>query len=129
LAFRDGLLSWIRDAPSGLCAICGNPKPTARHRYCVSCGRKRPALYSRRGRYGLTHKKRRKELERLVSAGAARCTRCGLPIAPGSAWHLDHADDGGYAGAAHAYCNTTAGNRARGRTRPPFHVDYQNPRW
>jgi hypothetical protein len=40
------------------------------------------------------------------------CARCGVPIAPGQAWDLDHDDDrAGYRGPAHASCNRRAGGR------------------
>jgi hypothetical protein len=62
--------------------------------------------------YGWTHQLARKRLEPVVRAGRAVCTKCGGVIQPGEAWHLDHSDDRrAYAGAAHAYCNTTAPHR------------------
>jgi hypothetical protein len=45
----------------------------------------------------------------MVEAGRATCSRCGLPIRGGEAWHLDHADSGsGYRGPSHAECNSRA---------------------
>jgi hypothetical protein len=48
----------------------------------------------------------------VVDAGLATCSRCGLPIAAGSLFHLDHADDGiHYLGVSHASCNMRAGGK------------------
>jgi hypothetical protein len=44
-----------------------------------------------------------------VVAAGTRCVRCGEVIEAGELWDLDHADEGGgYAGAAHRYCNRAA---------------------
>ena len=51
----------------------------------------------------------RKALVPFVASGAARCSRCGLPIAAGEEWHLDHSDDRrSYLGPSHAACNLRA---------------------
>lgn len=68
--------------------------------------------------YGGPHQRLRRMWAQIVDAGGATCARCGRAIAPGSRWHLDHADDRrGYIGVSHSYCNTTAPNRRRGRRR------------
>lgn len=72
--------------------------------------------------YGREHWRARAAVQRTVDQGAARCTRCGGAIRPGSAWDLDHTEDrSGYLGPAHAACNRSAGavkgNRVRGRGR------------
>jgi hypothetical protein len=65
----------------------------------------------RRG-YGAAHKAERERWRPMVEAGRAVCCRCGRPIRPWDVWHLDHtADRRGYAGPAHAWCNTSAGGR------------------
>jgi excisionase family DNA binding protein len=59
--------------------------------------------------YGSRHQAERRRWALVVESGAALCVRCGLPIAPGARWHLDHRDDGlGYLGPAHAMCNLRA---------------------
>jgi hypothetical protein len=64
------------------------------------------------GGWGHSHQQARKALAPFVESGRARCSRCGLPIMPGTPWHLDHSDDRrSYLGAAHALCNTQAGGR------------------
>jgi hypothetical protein len=64
--------------------------------------------------YGWKHQQARQRFAREVTAGLARCARCGEPIAPGSKWDLDHRDDRqGYNGPAHVSCN-----RSHGRGRP-----------
>ena len=64
--------------------------------------------------YGTAHQAERRRWEPLVEAGVAVCVRCGVPIAPGTGWHLDHRDDKlGYLGVSHASCNLkAAGKRA-----------------
>jgi hypothetical protein len=77
--------------------------------------------------YGAMHQAERKRWAPLVEAGYADCCRCGFPIAPGTAFHLDHRDDKlGYLGVSHARCNLKAaakrGNelmRARKALNPP----------
>jgi hypothetical protein len=59
--------------------------------------------------YGSLHQAERRRWEPVVQSGAAECVRCGLPIVPGTRWHLDHRDDKlGYLGPAHAMCNLRA---------------------
>jgi hypothetical protein len=59
--------------------------------------------------YGWTHQAERKRWEPIVESGYAVCVRCGLPIIPGTPFHLDHRDDQvGYLGVAHARCNLKA---------------------
>jgi hypothetical protein len=61
--------------------------------------------------YGRDHKRRRTRAEVQVNAGGALCSRCDLPIVPGTPWDLDHADHGGgYLGASHASYNRAAPN-------------------
>jgi hypothetical protein len=68
--------------------------------------------------YGWSHQQARRQVAPAVLAGLAVCARCGLPIAPWEAWHLDHADDRrGYVGVSHARCNTSAGARKGNRMR------------
>ena len=56
--------------------------------------------------YGWTHQAERKRWKPIVESGAAFCVRCGLPIAAGALWHLDHSDDRShYLGPSHALCN------------------------
>jgi hypothetical protein len=65
--------------------------------------------------YGAFHAKLRRKWQPIVTAGRARCVRCGDPIAADAAWHLDHADDRqSHLGPAHARCNIEARDRARG---------------
>lgn len=60
--------------------------------------------------YDGRHVSLRKQAAALVASGKARCCRCGFPIAPGSAFDLDHTDDReGYAGVSHPGCNRSAG--------------------
>ena len=73
-----------------------------------------PRESSRDVRYGGLHRRERRKWERVVQAGDAVCARCGRPIVPGSAWHLDHEDSGearDYLGPSHAACNQAAGAR------------------
>ena len=58
--------------------------------------------------YGATHRAIRAKL--LPGAYGQPCTRCGKPMQPGQALHLDHNEDRtGYLGFAHASCNRRAG--------------------
>jgi hypothetical protein len=62
--------------------------------------------------YGSNHQGTRKRWKPIVESGATLCVRCGLPIIPGTRWHLDHRDDKlGYLGPAHARCNLAAAGR------------------
>ena len=67
-----------------------------------------------RARYGY-HQQTRKRVAQIVAAGITPCSRFGELIDQANAWDLDHADGGGYAGPAHAYCNRAAGGRASTR--------------
>lgn len=63
--------------------------------------------------YGRHHEKTRASWERDVQAGLVDCSRCGVRILPGQAWHLDHTDDRtAYRGPSHSQCNLSAGGRA-----------------
>ena len=59
--------------------------------------------------YGTSHQAERKRWEPVVQSGRVACVRGGFLIAPGTRWHLDHADDKlHYRGPAHASCNLRA---------------------
>ena len=69
------------------------------------------ASTSSRG-YGTGHQAERKRWEPVVDSGRVACCRCGLPILPGQAWHLDHRDDKlGWLGPSHAVCNLRAAGK------------------
>jgi hypothetical protein len=104
--------------------ICGGchgifpPSEMSRSRRgrCLDCAKKyeRDKSRARRARkgttaqrgYGVQHEQLRKVLERRVAAGLGVCARCHKPIAPGTPWDLDHADDRrGYLGPSHRACN------------------------
>lgn len=60
--------------------------------------------------YGTAHQKLRAAL--LPQAYGTPCYRCGMPMLPGQALHLDHTDNRtGYGGFSHAKCNLKAGAR------------------
>ena len=62
--------------------------------------------------YGSAHRALRERWARVVASGAATCCRCGRPIRPDQAWHLDHAEDRtAYRGPSHAHCNLAAAGR------------------
>jgi hypothetical protein len=64
--------------------------------------------------YGAEHVRLRKAYAAIVAAGRARCTRCGLPIAPWAPWDLDHSEDRSrWLGPAHRSCNRSAGARKK----------------
>lgn len=97
--------------------IC--PKPGCPHpsdgRYCTKHNAEYEAergTSTARG-YGSKHQKTRARLNLEVQTGSVNCCRCGLPIAPNTPWHLDHDDEdrGTYKGAAHGFCNTSAGGQ------------------
>ena len=68
----------------------------------------------RRWRDGPEWVQPRQRLASTVAAGFAPCSRCGETIALGSAWDLDHTDDGtGYLGVSHLACNRAAGLERR----------------
>jgi hypothetical protein len=67
--------------------------------------------------YGWDHQTERRHWDVAVQAGHARCVRCGLPIIPGTPYHLDHRDDRlGYLGVSHARCNLAAAGRRGNET-------------
>ena len=79
--------------------------------------RKHPGATTRGG-WGYLHQQRRRELDRLVRAGAVKCARCGQRIQKHEQWALDHTDDrNGYLGASHARCNAQAGANKANRNR------------
>lgn len=112
------------------CSRCGEARtPSARHRYCVTCGPLVRAL-SRRGRgglgsrprgktsqrgYGTEHQKIRKQWTPLVARGGVDCARCGQPIIPGETWDLGHDDHdrSKYTGPEHPRCNRATAGRSR----------------
>jgi hypothetical protein len=61
--------------------------------------------------YGNSHQKLRRQL--LPQAYGKPCSRCGLPMLPGQALHLDHDDHdrSKYRGFSHAACNLKAAAR------------------
>ncbi len=62
--------------------------------------------------YGGRLQAERRRWEPIVQSGRVACVRCGLPIAPGARWHLDHDEDRvHYLGPAHAVCNLRAGGQ------------------
>jgi hypothetical protein len=115
-----------------LCRLCGGPALSQRHTYCRRCrqvvdDRKRVQARERsrqrratatpveRQRYGVEHRRRRRQLEPLVAAGSISCVRCGLAILAGQEWDLDHVNGaGGPTSPAHATCN-----RREGALAPP----------
>ncbi len=53
----------------------------------------------------------------LVDQGQGRCWRCGLPINPGTSWHVGHSDDRlTIMGAEHEACNLSAAASKGART-------------
>jgi hypothetical protein len=72
--------------------------------------RRKPKRPYRTQHYGPAHKALRERLAPVVATGTVECARCGDVIEPGTAWQLDHNDDGrGYRGPSHATCNARAG--------------------
>lgn len=85
---------------------------------CPACARAHEAARGTRQHrgYGPAHDRARRAWAARLARGPVPCTRCGEPVGPGDAWHLDHADDrAGYLGPAHGACNTAAGGRAAHR--------------
>ena len=65
-------------------------------------------------RYNYDHKLRRKMWEPVVASGQVPCGRCGLKIAAGEPWHLDHLRPD-YSVPSHRRCNcATATHRKAG---------------
>lgn len=85
-------------------------RPCPRCRSTAVCACRRTAS---RG-YGGAHQAARRRLAEDVAAGLRDCARCGRPIMPGQAWHLDHtADRTAYLGPSHADCNSGAAKTPR----------------
>lgn len=101
------------------CRVCGRRffARTGQHVYCTPVCRERAKATVRLrkpARYGGAHQRARQAALRLVRAGNARCSRCGLPIGVDEEFDLDHADDGnGYLGVSHVGCNRSAPHRRR----------------
>ena len=97
-----------------ICSKPGCPHPIAK-RYCPQHDAEYEAKRgnsNHRG-YGSTHRRARADLTPTVEAGQTNCVRCGKPIEPGQAWHLDHTNDRtGYLGPSHEHCNTSAAGKA-----------------
>ena len=73
------------------------------------------ASSTKRG-YGAQHRKLREAL--LPKAYGQPCARCGRPMLPGQALHLDHTDTRtGYLGFSHKHCNMVAAARNSTRKR------------
>jgi hypothetical protein len=65
-----------------------------------------------RERYGVAHRRRRRQFARQVEAGEAFCNRCGEPISPDEPWDLDHDDvNPRIELPAHVACNRAAASR------------------
>lgn len=65
--------------------------------------------------YDAAHVRLRAAWQRRIDSGEhVVCARCGQPIAPGDAFHLDHAKDRTrYLGPSHPACNLSAAGKAR----------------
>lgn len=99
-----------------VCSTTGCPTliPGARRRCAPHEREQEQARGSRQARgYGAEHDRLRAEWAPQVATGAVACARCHQPIAPDTAWELDHTDDRtGYLGPSCALCNRSAGGRA-----------------
>jgi hypothetical protein len=63
--------------------------------------------------YGSSFQRERKMWAKRIADGRINCARCGKPITPDVAWHLDHSDDRTETiGPSCARCNSSAGGRA-----------------
>ncbi|MGO9098860.1 MAG: hypothetical protein ACLP9Y_05240 [Mycobacterium sp.] len=122
---------------SGSWAAGNRQAPKDEDKSSLSNRRPHTLTTSERG-FGRAHQQERTRVKKLVDAGAAKCSRCGHRIAPGQAWHLDHADTtdahrrGLYRGPSHAHCNLAARNRrqaalARQAQGLPPVEDYEEP--
>lgn len=67
--------------------------------------------------YGRAHRQLREQWRRKIKAGACPpCSRCGRPIFPSEAFHLDHEENReGWRGPAHSSCNVKAGAKKGNR--------------
>lgn len=97
-----------------ICPKPGCPHPIA-NRYCPTHDREYEAARgnsNQRG-YGIEHQRARANTAPTVAKGRTPCARCGQPILPGQAWHLDHTNDRtSYLGPSHDHCNLTAAGKA-----------------
>jgi hypothetical protein len=65
--------------------------------------------------YDAQHRALRADWSTKVDAGTVDCWRCGERIAPGSRWHLGHADDRAtHVGPEHERCSQASGSRLGG---------------
>jgi hypothetical protein len=89
------------------CLDCGIP--TVRTTRCPDCERQRQRNRNaaRGDRYGLEHRRLRRQWAAIVNSGTVTCARCHRLIVPSSRWHLDHLPDGS-SHPAHARCNEAA---------------------
>lgn len=97
-----------------ICPKTNCPKP-ADGRYCPEHN---AAYEAERGTatargYGSRHQKIRASLNVEVQRGNTACARCGELIRPDTPWALDHddLDRSKYLGAAHVFCNNSAGGK------------------
>jgi hypothetical protein len=115
------------------CRVCGRRflARTGQHVYCTPVCRERARATVRLlkpARYGGAHQRARAAALRLVRAGKARCSRCGLAIGVDEEFDLDHADDGlGYLGVSHVGCNRSAPHRRRPSPAVPPSVPADDP--
>jgi hypothetical protein len=74
-----------------------------------------PGLTTKQRGYGIRHKRKRRQVARIVAAGEAFCVRCGRPIRPDEAWDLGHddLDRSLYSGPEHRACNRATNTRGR----------------
>lgn len=136
LAAANARNARLRAAAVKVCAGCKGELPSRRHTYCEPCRaaeRQRQARVKDRNRkpradpaargYGAEHKRARRMWLARVELGGVCCARCGLPIPPGSQWHLGHVDGTDeYAGPEHVACNTATQTKGRVTsqfTKPP----------
>lgn len=125
-------MSWTVGATTRRCSNCGERFTPLfyNQRFCRTVCRERKLGRTKRARHGTTaergytgaHKRERERWKPLVDRGEATCCRCGLPLAPGAAFHLDHDDNDRtrYRGVAHPACNVRAGAVKGNRQRRSF---------
>lgn len=95
---------------------CTTPVPAGTSRCPAHTRARDKARGTRQSRgYDAGHDRARRTLAPLVAMGHATCWRCGLPITPGTEWHVGHDDHDRSItrGPEHAYCNLSAAGRAR----------------